>query len=134
MVKPMPCDCPEDQPRPIPQGGCNYLAHAGGPATGLYRLVEQAIPAVELAHGRPTVHPDGSLEFPGPPPAIPGYRAEGRRLYPIWPPCALRMLRVQVIDKTLNIAGLCGNPEAGQFSLEATPDQCQNCPARQPHA
>ena len=40
------------------------------------------------------------------------------------------MLRVQVVDGVLNIAGLCGNPEAGQFSLEVTPEHCQNCHAR----
>ena len=130
MVKPMPCDCPEDQPRPTLQGGCNYLAYSSGPLHHFYRLVEQAIPDVELLHGRPTVHPDGSLEFPGPPPALPGYRAAGQRLYPAWPPCVLRMLKVQVIDGVLNIAGICGNPEAGQFGQEAAMDQCQNCPAR----
>ena len=37
-----------------------------------YRLVEHALPDVEMAHGRPKVHADGSLEFAGPPPAIPG--------------------------------------------------------------
>ena len=61
----MPCDCPEDQPRPTPAGGCNYLVYSGGPLASFYRLVEHAIPDVEMAHGRPTVHPDGSLEFPG---------------------------------------------------------------------
>ena len=126
----MPCDCPEEQPRPIPQGGCNYLVHSGGPLSNLYRLVEHIIPDVEMTHGRPTVHSDGSLEFPGPAPAIPGYRPEGSRLYPTWPTCTLRMLRVQVVDRLLNIAGLCGNPEAGQFSLEVTPEHCQNCHAR----
>jgi hypothetical protein len=95
-----------------------------------YRLVEHAIPDVEMVHGRPTVHPDGSLEFPGPPPAIPGYRSEGSRLYPAWPPCTLRMLRVQVVGGVLSIAGLCGNPEAEQFSREVTPDSCQSCPVR----
>lgn len=130
-MTPMPCDCPEDQPRPMPTGGCNYLVYSGGPWTSFYRLVEQAIPDVEMAHGRPTVHPDGSLRFPGTPPVIPGYRAEGLRLCPAWPSCALRMLKVQVIDGVLSIVGICGNPEAGQFNQEATPDQCQDCPARQ---
>ena len=62
----MPCDCPEEQPRPIPQGGCNYLVHSGGPLSNLYRLVEHIIPDVEMTHGRPTVHSDGSLDFPDP--------------------------------------------------------------------
>jgi len=132
MVKPMPCDCPDDQPgRAVPTGGCNYIVCTGGSSDGLYRLVEQAIPDVELAHGRPIIFSDGSLEFPESPPTLPGYRTEGRRLYPVWSPCPHRMLRVQVIDKTLQIAGICGNPEAGQFGEEATPDQCQNCPTRQ---
>ena len=39
------------------------------------------------------------------------------------------MLRVQVIDGVLSIAGICGGPTAEPFSLEVTPDQCQNCPA-----
>ena len=65
-----------------------------------------------------------------PPPAIPGYRPEGSRLCPAWRPCALRMLRVQVIDGVLGIAGLCGNPQAEQFSLEIAPDPCQSCPVR----
>lgn len=128
---PMPCDCPEDQPRLKATGGCNYLVCSGGPLTSFYRLVEHAIPDVEMAQGRPVVHPDGSLEFPGPPPAIPGYQPEGSRLHPTWPPCALRMLRVQVLDGVLNIAGICGSPEAEHFSHEATLDQCQNCPVRQ---
>jgi hypothetical protein len=127
----MPCDCPEDQPRPTPSGGCNYLVYSGGPLSGFYRLVEQAIPDVDLAHGRPTVHPDGSLEFPGPPPALAGFRQEGSRLYPTWPPCTLRMLQVQVLDGTLNIIGICGSPAAQHFSREATLSQCQNCPTRQ---
>ena len=127
----MPCDCPEDRP-PRPTGGCNYLVCTDRSPNRLYRLVEQAIPDVELVHGRPIIYSDGSLEFPeSPPPTLPGYRAEGQRLYPVWLPCPHRMLRVQVIDKTLDIAGICGNPEAGQFSGEVTPEQCRNCPARQ---
>jgi hypothetical protein len=126
----MPCDCPEDQPRPKPAGGCNYLTYSGGPVASFYRLVEQAIPDVDLVHGRPTVHPDGSLEFATPPPALSGYRQEGSRLYPAWPPCPLRMLRVQVVDGVLNIAGLCGNPGAEQFSRELTLDNCRSCPVR----
>jgi len=127
----MPCGCPEDQSRPTPAGGCNYLVYSGGPLASFYHLVAQAIPAAELAHGRPTVHPDGSLEFSGPPPAFVGYRQEGQRLYPAWPPCTLRMLKVQVMDQTLGITGICGNPPAAQFGLEVTPEHCQNCPARQ---
>lgn len=127
----MPCDCPEDQPRPTLPGGCNYLVYSGGPWSSFYHLVEQIIPNVELVHGRPTVHPDGSLEFPGPPPALAGFRQEGSRLYPIWPPCTLRMLQVQVLDGVLNIAGICGSLEAKHFGREITLDQCRNCPIRQ---
>lgn len=114
----------------MPTGGCNYLVYSGGPLTSFYRLVEQAIPNVELVHGRPTVHPDGSLEFSGPPPALVGYRQEGERLYPIWPPCTLRMLKVQVVDGVLSIAGICGNPAAEHFSHETDIIRCHNCPAR----
>jgi hypothetical protein len=128
LVTPMPCDCCEDQPRPIPAGGCNYLVYSGGPPASFYRLVEQAIPDVEMAHGRPTGHPDGSLEFRGPPPALVGYRPEGQRLYPAWPPCTSRILRVEVMDGTLGIAGNCGSPEAEQFSRDVTVEQCQDCP------
>ncbi len=95
-----------------------------------YRLVEHAIPDVEMAHGRPVVHPDGSLEFPGFPPVILGYRPEGSRLVPAWPPCALRMLRVHVVDGVPAIDGICGSPETEHFSHEARLDQCQNCPVR----
>ena len=130
-MTPMPCDCPEDQPRPTPSGGCNYLVYSGGPMASFYRLVEPAIPDVAMAHGRPIVHPDGSLEFPGPPPAIPGYRPEGSRLFPAWPPCALRMLRVQVLDGVLKVVGICGSPASQYFSREATLHECQNCPVRQ---
>ena len=67
-MRPMPCNCPDDKiAPPLPQSGCAYLVHSGGPVSNLYRLVEHAIPDVEMAHGRPTVHADGSLEFPGPP-------------------------------------------------------------------
>jgi hypothetical protein len=127
----MPCDCPEDQPRPVPTGGCNYLVYSGGPMASFYRLVEHAMPNAEMAHGRPTVHPDGSLEFPGSPLVIPGYRPEGSRLVPAWSLCALRMLRVQVIDGVLRIAGICGGPAAAPFTQEVTPERCQACPARQ---
>jgi len=126
----MPCDCPDERPRPMPTGGCNYLVYSGGPLSSFYRLVEQAIPDVELAHGRPTVHPDGSLEFPGPSPTLAGYRQEGPRLCPAWSPCTMRTLRVEVVDGVLNITGVCGNPAAEHFSHEATPNQCRNCPAR----
>jgi hypothetical protein len=131
MVTAMSCDCPEEQPRPTPTGGCNYVVHSAGPLSRFYRLVEQAIPEVELAHGRPTIHADGSLEFSGPPPEIAGYRREGNCLYPAWPPCTLRMLRVQAIDATLQIDGLCGNPQARQFGGETAIDQCRDCRARQ---
>lgn len=130
MVNTQPCGCPDDQPRPTPTGGCNYLVYSGGPWSSFYRLVEQAIPNVELAHGRPTVHPDGSLEFSGPPPGLAGYRQEGSRLYPAWPPCALRMLRVQVVDQVLGIAALCGSPEAEHFGREVVPEQCKGCLTR----
>ena len=123
----MPCDCPEERPRPAPTGGCNYLAYSGGPLSSFYRLVEQAIPNVEIIHGRPTVHADGSLEFVGLPPVLPGYRQQGPRLYPAWPPCTLRMLRVQVVDGVLGIAGICGSPEAESFSREVALDQCREC-------
>ena len=128
----MPCNCPDDKSvPPVPQSLCAYLVHSGGPMSNLYRLVEHAIPdGVEMTHGRPKVHPDGSLEFAGPPPAIPGYRPEGSRLYPAWPPCTLRMLSVQVVGGVLNIAGLCGNPEAEPFSLEVAPVYCKKCSVR----
>lgn len=131
MVNAMPCDCPEEERRPTPTGGCNYLVYSGGPRASFYRLLEQAIPDVEMMHGRPTVHPDGFLEFPGPPPALSGFRQEGSRLYPIWPPCTLRMLQVQVLDGALNVAGICGSPDSEHFSRETTLDQCRCCPIRQ---
>jgi len=115
----------------MPTGGCNYLVYSGGPLASFYRLVEHAIPDVEMAHGRPTVHADGSLEFPGPPPVIPGYRLDGSRLSPPWPPCALRMLRVQVVDAVLGICGICGNPQAEHFGDEAAVERCSACPTRQ---
>ena len=126
----MPCDCPEDRPRPAPSGGYNYLVYSGGPLARFYRLVEQAIPDVELSHGRPAVHADGSLEFTGPPPVLSGYRQEGSRLYPAWPPCALRVLRVQVIDDVLAIQGVCASPETLRFGHELAMEQCQQCPVR----
>lgn len=135
MVTPMPCDCPEDLPaRPVPTGGRNYLVCTGGTPADLYRLVERAIPDVELSHGRPIIYSDGSLEFPESPPTLPGYRTKGRRLYPVWPACPHRILQVQVVAKTLQIAGLCGCPEAGQFGQTIAPESCQNCPARPPSA
>jgi len=132
MVKKRPCNCPDQSDvRPVAVGGCNYVAYSGNSPVGLYRLVEQAIPDAEMAHGRPVVHSDGSLEFPGTPPAIPNYRQDGTRLYPTWPPCRGRMLRVQVVDGVLGIAGICGNLAAEQFSLEVRPDACQSCATRQ---
>jgi hypothetical protein len=125
----MPCDCPQDLPRPKLTGGCNYVCYSGGSAAGIYSLVGEALPDVEMAHGRPVVHPDGSLEFPGPPPAITGYREEGNALYPAWPPCPLRMLRVRVVDGVLSIDGICGDPAAALFGLEVKPEQCQECPS-----
>lgn len=133
VVTTMPCNCPDDRPaRPNPVGGCNYLCYSGGSAAGIYALVGEALPDVEMTHGRPVVHLDGSLEFPGPPPEILGYRQQGNRLYPAWPPCALRMLRIQVIDGVLIIAGVCGSPRAEQFGQETKPDDCGICPSRQP--
>ena len=126
----MPCHCPDDRP-PAPVAGCNYLVYSGGPLAGFYRLIEQAIPDVEMAHGRPTVHADGSLEFAGAPPAIVGYRQEGSRLCPAWPPCTLRMLKIHVTGGLLNIVGICGDPKSERFCLEIEGNQCQICDARQ---
>jgi len=73
VVKSLPCNCPEDQWRPASSGGCDYL-YSGGPLSSFYRFMEQAIPPdVELTHSRPTVHPNGSLEFGGAPPALSRY-------------------------------------------------------------
>lgn len=125
----MGCKCPDDVS--LPRGSCNYLVYSGGPVERFYRLVAQVIPEdAELTHGLPVVHDDGSLEFPGTAPTIAGYRLEGSRLHPVWPPCVLRMLRVQVVDGVLNIAGICGNPATRQFSLEVVPDPCQKCTSR----
>ena len=126
----MGCGCPESGPTP---NGCNYIIYSDGPFQNVYRLVGQAIPAdAELIHGRPIVHLDGSLEFADDPPILSGYRREGSRLYPVWPPCVLRMLKVRVIDGVLAVSGACGSPKAKHFSLEITLDQCQKCPTRQP--
>jgi hypothetical protein len=125
----MGCGCPE--PAPVPNG-CNYIIYSGGPIENVYRLVEHAIPAdAELTHGRPTVCTDGSLEFAGDPPILSGYRREGLRLCPIWPPCALRMLKVQVLDNQLAVDGMCGNPKTEHFGHEVTLEQCQECSVRQ---
>lgn len=122
----MGCGCPE--PGPLPNG-CNYIIYSGGPIENVYRLVGQAIPAdAELTHGRPTVHADGSLEFTGDPPILPGYRREGSRLHPLWPACTLRMLGIQIIDQSLTVKGVCGCPKSEHLGLEITVDQCQNCP------
>jgi hypothetical protein len=121
----MGCGCPESGPMP---SGCNYVIYSGGPLQNVYRLVGHAIPAdANLTHGHPTVHSDGALEFAGDPPILSGYRQEGPRLYPVWPPCTLRMLGIQVIDQSLTVKGVCGCPEAEHLGLEVTVDQCQNC-------
>jgi hypothetical protein len=123
----MGCKCPDDTP--LPHGSCSYLIYSGGPIERLYKLVAQVIPEdAELIHGHPIVHTDGSLEFPGEPPALSGYRLEGSRLCPAWPPCTLRMLRVQVVDGVLSVTGLCGNPKTACFSLEVSLEQCLKCP------
>jgi hypothetical protein len=126
----MGCKCPDDTL--LPNGGCNYLIYSGGPIENLYRLVAQAIPGnAEITHGRPVVHDDGSLEFPGEPPVISGYLLNGSRLYTVWPPCAMRMLAVQILNKQLTVEGICGSPPAGHFSLKVTTDQCRDCLVRQ---
>jgi len=132
MVKKRPCNCPDESDvRSVAVGGCNYVVYSGNSPVGLYRLVEQAIPDAEMAHGRPVVHSDGSLEFPGTPPAIPNYRQDGTRLYPTWPPCRGRMLRVQVVDGVLSIMGICVTPKDDCLGHEVAPDYCRNCPHRQ---
>jgi hypothetical protein len=40
------------------------------------------------------------------------------------------MLRVQVVDGVLSIAGICGSPEAECFSRELGLAECQTCPVR----
>ena len=127
-MKPMPCNCSDDRPGSSSPTGCAYLAYSGGPLDSIYCLVEQAIPPdAKLIHGRPMVFPDGSLEFPGPPPPLSGYRENGSRLYPVWPPCALRILKVEVIEGLLRVEGVCGKPDAAQFSREVTVARCCEC-------
>ena len=125
----MDCGCPE--PGPV-SSGCNYVIYSGGPIENVYRLVEHAIPAdTNMIHGRPQVHPDGSLEFANDPPTLSGYQKKGLRLVPVWPPCVLRMLKVQVIDGRLTIAGVCSHLETTTLGGEVTPEQCEQCPIRQ---
>jgi hypothetical protein len=125
----MDCGCPD--PDPVPSG-CNYIACSGGPIQTVYRLVEQAIPAdADLVHGRPQVHEDGSLEFAHKPPMLSGYQRKGLRLVPVWPPCRLRMLKVECVDKALTIEGICGNPEGEHLGRLVTLDQCRKCSKRQ---
>jgi hypothetical protein len=126
----MGCECPDDIP--LSQGNCNYLIYSGGPIERLYRLVAHVISKdAELVHGHPVVHNDGSLEFPGEPPTLSGYRRDDSRLYPIWPSCAMRMLKAQIEGGALTIMGICCSPRGDHFSLEISLDQCLKCLTRQ---
>jgi hypothetical protein len=127
----MGCECPDDIPRP--RGSCIYFIYSGGPFQRLNQLVAEAVSEhMEQSYGRPVVHDDGSLEFPGESPKLSGYRRDGSCLYPAWPPCTLRILKVQVVEGVLTIMGICGRPNVEHFSLEVCLDQCQECSARQP--
>jgi hypothetical protein len=126
----MGCECPDDIPRP--RGSCIYFIYSGGPFQRLNQLVAEAVSEhVEQSYGRPVIHDDGSLEFPGEPPVISGYRRNGSRLYPVWPPCAMQILAVQIVNKQLTVEVICGSPRAGHFSLKVTTDRCRDCLVRQ---
>jgi hypothetical protein len=123
----MGCKCPDDVP--LFRGSCSYLVYSDGPVERFYRLIAQVIPDnAELTHARPIVHDDGSLEFPGEPPALSGYRRDGCRLCPVWPCCKMRMLKIQIVRGLLTVTGICGNPRMDDFGFEISLDQCQKCP------
>ena len=99
-------------------------------------------PGVEPLSPGGTRHPgrgNGPRAAQGPPGRLAGIprtparhpRLPAGRLSPLPGLAALHAAnaRVQVVGGVLCIAGLCGNPEAEQFSLEVAPDLCQRMPS-----
>ena len=127
----MDCGCPG---KDLIRSTCNHIAYSSGPLESVYLLVSQVIPDdVAMKHGRPKVHPDGSLEFPDTPPELSGYELQDGRLLPVWPPCVARMLRVEVIDGILKLTGVCSCIESNHLALDVTTDDCEKCAHRKRH-
>lgn len=91
-------------------------------------------------YGRPTFHPDGSIEFPkqegAPPKDIDGYYRDEQNTFlfrPLWGECILRMQGLKMDQKTgeIDVKMVCNNPEAkNTFQKFVTAKQCSECPVR----
>lgn len=135
-------DCPDFIP---PQNNSRRVAvivYTGGPPYALFANVIRTLSAdldgVITKWSRPTVHPDGGIEYKqneAKPPEIEGYQRDAVNFWllrPIWPHCVWRMLRVWREDTgAVIISAGCNLPNSG-----APPDEslrlthCQNCPHR----
>jgi hypothetical protein len=131
-------DCP-DSSVTVYLAGSVYVLYTGGPPAAIYHALNQAVapddPQVARCFSRPTVHPDGSIEYPPgdrePPCPVGWQRAEPWRFTSLWPSCIYRMFRCsRQDDGSLTIVTLCGT--LGHKSTEAlTQQSCDQCLVRE---
>lgn len=138
----MPCEgCPPESTAIHPIGVTSII-YTGGPPQAVFALVDRGIaaddPTMITKWSRPTVHPDGSLEYKHDetePPDIEGYKRDdsnSRLLHPVWPHCVWRMLHVWCEDTgNVKIVALCLTPISGFKAYEHLAlQQCTDCKCR----
>jgi hypothetical protein len=150
-------DCPQlafALPGDIKEPNIRYIHHAGDNKQ-FYAALEKTISEEEITNGRPTIHEDGSVEFPlGDPPDLHGYKRDetNRQLFhPLWPECVKRVVGTFVNEGRLGVIARCNNlrtlahlklekssrenlHEAYKqmtFTKAVTPEQCAACPCRE---
>lgn len=136
---PGPCEgCPEYAAPDNPLG-TSIIIYTGGPPHALFANVIRALADDQketvTKWSKPTVHPDGTIEYQqneAEPPEIEGYQRDAsnpRLLRPIWPHCAWRSLRVwRTDDGSVKIAAGCLTPASEIPAYETlTLAQCKKC-------
>lgn len=90
-------------------------------------------------YGRPTIHKDGSIEYPpgvgSPPKDINGFyrdKSNPRLFHSLWGECILRMQGTRMDQSTgeIDVRMVCNNPQAAHFQKFVSAEQCSNCPVR----
>jgi hypothetical protein len=120
----MPCNENLD----LPPTGKIAMIYTAGTEAHFYRMIP--VPTSGPC-GMPTIHKDGSIEYPqGDPPDIQGYEKTGRIFRPVWPSCRFRSLEVTHPNGCIAIRGQCMNHQYALFTKTIGPSDCAYCGQR----
>jgi len=124
------CECAKQEE----SSGTHLLVYTVGTEKTFYQMVEATLPLAPGPFGNPTIHNDGTIEFPldGAPPILGYKQINSRSFRPIWPSCQFRILTVTHPEGHLTMTAQCHNTLAERCLGDVTPNGCANCQSRCP--